>query len=61
MNVIDFMIAHAKEVSILTAALSGSITAVLGMLTYKLKVKAENNLKLKNEAEIDIKLIRQFS
>lgn len=61
MNVIDFMIAHAKEVSILTAALSGSITAVLGMLTYKLKVKAENNLKLKNEAEIDIKLIKQFS
>lgn len=61
MNVVDFIILHAKEVSILTVAVSGSITAVLGVLTYKLKVKAENNLKLKNEAELDIKLIKQFS
>lgn len=58
---IDFVILHAKEISILTVAVSGSITAVLGVLTYKLKVKAENNLKLKNEAELDIKLIKQFS
>ncbi|MDF2402861.1 hypothetical protein [Aeromonas sp. 5HA1] len=61
MNVIDFIILYAKEVSILTVAVSGSITAVLGVLTYKLKVKAENNLKLKNEAELDINLIKQFS
>lgn len=61
MNVLSFVFAHAKDISILMAAISGSISAIVGVMTFKLKIKAENNLKLKNEAEIDINLIKQFS
>ncbi|WP_419777735.1 hypothetical protein [Malaciobacter marinus] len=58
---INFIICNADELSKIAITLFGSITAIIAVLTYKSKAKVEKSLIEKNEAEIDIKLIKQFS
>jgi len=60
-SILEFIICNADELSKIVIAFFGSITAIIAVLTYKSKSKVENSLIEKNEAEIDIKLIKQFS
>ena len=54
MEIINYILENIKEIT-------GLVIAIIAIYTYKLKVKAEVSLIKKNESEIDIKLIKQFS
>ena len=58
---IDYILTNSKEIATIITVTTGVVVAILGILSYRIKAKAEISLIKKNEAEIDIKLIKQFS